>query len=168
MKSIETKIAELTPQLRRYARVLMRGNVLQADDLVQDCIERGLRKSALWQRGTNLRAWMFTIMHNVYVNQVRRQDNGPDFIALDDTESDYSTSADQDVVVSEIQQALNELPYEQREIMLFVSIEGMKYHEIAKVLDIPEGTVMSRLSRARKKLRARLAGEKLQTLRRVK
>lgn len=168
MKPIELQIADLSPQLRRYARVLMRGDVLQADDLVQDCIERGLRRSALWQRGTNLRAWLFTIMHNLYVNQVKRHANGPNFIALDDTEPAHHSRADNDVVVNDIQQALNELPGDQREIILFVSIEGMKYQEVAKILDIPEGTVMSRLARARKQLRARLAGEKIQTLRRVK
>jgi len=146
----------------------MRGDVLQADDLVQDCIERGLQRSGLWQRGTNLRAWLFTIMHNLYVNQVKRQANGPNFVALDETESDRHSRADSDVAVNDIQQALNELPADQREILLFVSIEGMKYQEVAKILDIPEGTVMSRLARARKQLRARLAGEKIQTLRRVK
>jgi len=146
----------------------MRGDVLQADDLVQDCIERGLQRSGLWQRGTNLRAWLFTIMHNLYVNQVKRQANGPNFVALDETESDHHNRADSDVAVNDIQQALNELPADQREILLFVSIEGMKYQEVAKILDIPEGTVMSRLARARKQLRARLAGEKIQTLRRVK
>lgn len=168
MKPIELQIADLTPQLRRYARVLMRGDALQADDLVQDCIERSLQRSALWQRGTNLRAWMFTIMHNLYVNHVKRHVNGPDFVALDETEMDYHNRADSDVMVGDIQQALNELPGDQREIVLFVSIEGMKYQEVAKILDIPEGTVMSRLARARKQLRARLTGEKIQTLRRVK
>lgn len=167
MKPIELQIAELTPQLRRYARVLMRGDVLQADDLVQDCIERGLQRSSLWQRGSNLRAWLFTIMHNLYVNQVKRQVNGPDFVALDDTEHG-NHHADSDVAVNDIQQALNNLPADQREIILFVSIEGMKYQEVAKILDIPEGTVMSRLSRARAQLRASLAGEKQHSLRRVK
>jgi len=168
MKPIELQIADLTPQLRRYARVLMRGDVLQADDLVQDCIERGLQRSGLWQRGTNLRAWLFTIMHNLYVNQVRWHANGPSFVALDETEADDHNRADTDVVVNDIQQALNELPCDQREILLFVSIEGMKYQDVAKILDIPEGTVMSRLARGRKQLRARLAGEKIQTLRRIK
>lgn len=168
MKPIELQIADLTPQLRRYARVLMRGDILQADDLVQDCIERGLQRASLWQRGSNLRAWLFTIMHNLYVNQVKRQVNGPAFVALDETERDTQQRADTDVVVKDIQQALNNLPADQREIVLFVSIEGMKYQEVARILDIPEGTVMSRLARARKQLRASLAGEKQQALRRVK
>lgn len=168
MKPIELQIAELTPQLRRYARVLMRGDVLQADDLVQDCIERGLKRLGLWQRGTNLRAWLFTIMHNLYVNQVKRQVNGPDFVELDETERDNRQSADSDVAVIDIQTALNNLPADQREIVLFVSIEGMKYQEVAGILEIPEGTVMSRLARARKQLRASLSGEKLHSLRRVK
>lgn len=168
MKPIELQITELIPQLRRYARVLMRGDLLQADDLVQDCIERGLQRSALWQRGTNLRAWLFTIMHNLYVNQVKRQVNGPHFVVLDEDETDRQAPADNDVAVNDIQRALNALPADQREIVLFVAIEGMKYQEVAKILDIPEGTVMSRLARARKQLRARLTGEKIQTLRRVK
>jgi len=147
MKPIELQIAELTPQLRRYARVLLRGDRLQADDLVQDCIERGLQRSALWQRGTN---------------------NGPKFIALDELERDSPQGADSEAVVSDIEQALNDLPADQREIILFVSIEGMKYQEVARILDVPEGTVMSRLARARQQLRASLAGEKIQILRRVK
>ncbi len=168
MKPIELEIADLTPQLRRYARVLLRGDVVQADDLVQDCIERGLQRLSLWQRGTDLRAWLFTIMHNLYVNQVKRRVNGPNFVELDEVEADPHNRADSDAAVNDIQQALNELPADQREILLFVAIEGMKYQEVAKILDIPEGTVMSRLARARQQLRARLAGEYAQTLRRVK
>ena len=168
MKPIELQIADLTPQLRRYARVLMRGDILQADDLVQDCIERGLQRSSLWLRGSNLRAWLFTIMHNLYVNQVKRHVNGPNFVALDETEVDDHNHAENDVAVNDIQRALNDLPADQREILLFVTIEGMKYQEVAKILDIPEGTVMSRLSRARQQLRAQLAGEKITSLRRVK
>ena len=168
MKPIELQIAELTPQLRRYARVLMRGDVQLADDLVQDCIERGLQRLGLWQRGTNLRAWLFTIMHNLYVNQAKRKVNGPQFVALEELDRDGPQRADSEALVSDIQQALNSLPADQREIILFVSIEGMKYQEVAQILDIPEGTVMSRLSRARQQLRTRLAGEHIQTLRRVK
>jgi len=168
MKPIELQIAEMTPPLRRYARVLMRGDIIQADDLVQDCIERALQRSTLWQRGTNLRAWLFTIMHNLYVNEVKRQANGPDFVALIDTETDRHQQADSDVALRDIQQALNNLPADQREIVLFVSIEGMKYQEVAKILDIPEGTVMSRLARARCQLRAGLLGERQHSLRRIK
>ncbi|MDH5444449.1 MAG: sigma-70 family RNA polymerase sigma factor [Gammaproteobacteria bacterium] len=168
MKPVELQIADYIPQLRRYARVLMRGDVVQADDLVQDCVERGLQRVSLWQRGTNLRAWLFTIMHNLYVNQVKRNMNGPDFVVLEDAQKDRHERADSDVAVNDIQQALNNLPSDQREIVLFVSIEGMKYQEVAKILDIPEGTVMSRLARARKQLRTSLVVEKRQTLRRVK
>jgi RNA polymerase sigma-70 factor (ECF subfamily) len=168
MKPIELQIAELTPQLRRYARVLMRGDITRADDLVQDCIERGLQRLTLWQRGSNLRAWLFTIMHNLYVNQVKRRANGPDFVGLVDTETDRHQQAESDVAVNDIQRALNNLPADQREIVLFVSIEGMKYQEVAKILDIPEGTVMSRLARARYQLRASLLGERQHSLRRIK
>lgn len=169
MKPIEIQIADLTPQLRRYARVLVRGDVLRADDLVQDSIERGLQRLALWQRGTNLRAWLFTIMHNLHVNQIKREINGPEFVAYDESvERCGSQSADSEVVFNDLQQALDNLSVDQREIILFVSIEGLKYQEVAKILDIPEGTVMSRLARARQQLCASFAGEKNQTLRRVK
>ena len=169
MKPIELQIADLTPQLRRYARVLLKGDIQQADDLVQDCIERALQRSALWQRGTNLRAWLFTIMHNIYVNQVKRKINGPEFVTLDETaERSGSQHAESAAVLSDLQVALNRLPVDQREIILFVSIEGMKYREVASILEIPEGTVMSRLARARKQLCVSLEGEKKLNLWRVK
>lgn len=169
MKPIEIQIAELTPQLRRYARVLLKGDIQQADDLVQDCIERGLQRSALWQRGSNLRAWLFTIMHNLYVNQVKRHINGPEFINMDEAiEQSGPLRAESDAVVSDLQLALNRLSIDQREILLFVSIEGMKYREVASILEIPEGTVMSRLARAREQLSSILEGGKKQNLRRVK
>ncbi|MDH5631606.1 MAG: sigma-70 family RNA polymerase sigma factor [Gammaproteobacteria bacterium] len=168
MKPIELQISDYIPHLRRYARVLLRRDIAAADDLVQDCVERALQRSMLWQRGTNLRAWLFTIMHNLYVNQVRRGVNGPEFVAMDEHYSDSRQSAESSAVLGDIERALDRLSADQREIILFVSIEGMKYHEVAGILDIPEGTVMSRLARARQQLRDSLAIDKLQTLRRVK
>lgn len=168
MKPVEIQISELIPHLRRYARVLMRGDTDQADDLVQDCIERALKRLSLWKRGTNLRAWLFTILHNLYVNQVRRSVNAPEFVMLDENISDRAQNAGGRVEMNAIQQALNSLPADQREIILLVTLEGMKYQEVAAILDVPEGTVMSRLSRARKQLRLSLADAPNKTMRRVK
>ena len=166
---LETQIIKYVPHLRRYARVLLKGDVRAADDLVQDSLERALHRSHLWRRGSNLRTWLFTIMHNLYVNQVRRQINAPQWVALSDSDNiaDQAT-ADSEVLLRDMQRALNTLPADQREIISLVTLEGLRYHEVARIMDIPEGTVMSRLSRARKRLRNYLAGESVQHIRRVK
>lgn len=162
-------IVNYIPHLRRYARVLLKGNMNAADDLVQDCLERALKKFHLWQPEGNLRAWLFTMMHNIYVNQIRRDNNSPDMVPLDENAPHKAKSnAEINVMLHELQTALDDLPTDQREILLLVTIEGMRYQEVAEILDIPEGTVMSRLSRARKRLRAKLSGEGVQHLRRVK
>ena len=145
------------PRLRRYARALT-GDRARADDLVQDTLERALIKLHLWRAGSDLRAWLFTIMHNVFVNQLRSQPVGVS-TSLDDeaipmavrpTQSDW-------LEVRDLQTALLRLPEEQREVLLLVGLEQMTYEETSGVLGIPMGTVMSRLSRARERLRALLA-----------
>ena len=146
------------PRLRRYARALT-GDRGRADDLVQDTLERALVKFHLWQPGSDLRAWMFTIMHNVYVNQVRDSTAAAN-IALDDDTALPTLRATQSdrLEVRDLQVALLRVPEEQREVLLLVGVEQMTYEEAAGVLGIPIGTVMSRLSRARERLRALLAG----------
>lgn len=145
------------PRLRRYARALVadRG---RADDLVQDTLERALIKFHLWRPGSDLRAWLFTIMHNVFINQLR-SDHAGMTTGLDDeavpmtvrpTQSDW-------LEVRDLQAALSRLPEEQREVLLLVGLEQMTYQETSGVLGIPMGTVMSRLSRARTRLRVLLA-----------
>src|SRR6266851_2692900 len=109
------RLVELIPRLRRYARALV-GDRASADDLVQDTLERAWAKLHLYRRGTDLRAWLFTVMHNVHVNKVRAA-------------------------------------------LLLVTLEDMSYEEVAHALGIPMGTVMSRLSRAREKLRALMLGQ---------
>ena len=146
------------PRLRRYARALT-GDRGRADDLVQDTLERALVKFHLWQPGSDLRAWLFTLMHNVFINQVRANTAGA-FIALDDETVQPATRATQSdrLEVRDLQVALLRVPEEQREVLLLVGLEQMTYEEAAGVLGIPIGTVMSRLSRARERLRALLAG----------
>ncbi len=143
------------PRLRRYARALT-GERARADDLVQDTLERALIKLHLWQPGSDLRAWLFTLMHNVFINQLRAQsgrltvDDDAAEVAVRPTQTDW-------LEVRDLQAALLRLPQEQREVLLLVGLEQMTYEESAGVLGIPVGTVMSRLSRARERLRGLLA-----------
>ena len=146
------------PRLRRYARALT-GDRARADDLVQDTFERALVKFHLWQPDSDMRAWLFTIMHNVYVNQLRSNRSGMT-IALDDETVMPSMRATQSdrLELQDLQVALLRVPDEQREVLLLVGHEQMTYGEAAGVLGIPIGTVMSRVSRARERLRVLLAG----------
>jgi RNA polymerase sigma-70 factor (ECF subfamily) len=147
------------PRLRRYARALT-GDTLQADDLVQDTLERALNKRHLWRQGSDLRAWMFTIMHNVFVNQIRAR-HADDTVALDAEAynvADRATPIDL-LEIADIDAAIRRLPSEQREVLLLVALEQMSYAEAAQALGIPLGTVMSRLYRARERVRVLLGGE---------
>lgn len=143
------------PNLRRYARALV-GDRDAADDLVQDTLERAVRKFHLWRPG-DLRAWLFSIMHNVFVNQVRsRRPTGPEPEESDLVEP---ATAAWSAEVRDIEAGLARLPAEQREVLLMVSLEGLSYEEVSRALGVPVGTVMSRLFRAREKLRRHLEGD---------
>ena len=147
------------PRLRRYARVLT-GDVHRADDLVQETLARAWEKRRLWTAGTDLRAWLFTIMHNVFVNlritarhEVRNvsldvQDEGGEAWQIPVMPTQYAH-----VELIELVQHVGRLPVEQREVLLLAVVEELRYEDIALALAIPIGTVMSRLSRAREKLR---------------
>ena len=143
------------PNLRRYARALV-GDRDSADDLVQDTLERAVRKFHLWRPG-DLRAWLFSIMHNVFVNQLKARRISPT------EEVDENLAAPGNPVSSmdlrDIERALAKLPAEQREVLLLVGLEEMSYEQVSRALGVPMGTVMSRLSRAREKLRRYLDGE---------
>jgi RNA polymerase sigma-70 factor (ECF subfamily) len=153
-RSIEAEI----PRLRRYARALVR-DAVAADDLVQDCLARAIAKLHLWQEGTDLRAWLFTILHNQYVNQVRRAVREGTAIGLSETEPTLTQAPDQGkrLELRDLERAIAKLPDEQRSVILLVGLEGLRYEEVAEVLDVPVGTVRSRLSRGREALR-RLMG----------
>jgi RNA polymerase sigma-70 factor (ECF subfamily) len=155
--------------LRRYARALMR-NSADAEDLVQEALTRAVARADSFQAGTNLRAWLFTILHNVHVNQVRSKAARPQEVDVDDVESKLVSPPRQEerVELREMMRAIDELPEEQRKVLLLVALEGLKYDEVADMLGVPIGTVMSRLSRAREAVRAKLANEGGVTLRRVK
>lgn len=148
---------QFIPRLRRYARALT-GDASAADDLVQDALERALVKQALWREGTDLRAWLFTVMHNVFVNQVRSA-VASRTVPMDDTVSELPQMQGTDrLEIRDLDAALLALPEEQRAVVLLVGLEQMTYEEAAKVLDVPIGTVMSRLSRGRERLRRLIQG----------
>ena len=148
-------LAEM-PRLRRYARVLL-GDAAAADDLVQDTLERAWARAHQW-RGGDLRAWLFGIMHNLRVDQQRR--GAPPTLPIE-ADLDLPTRPTQGdgLALRDLEAALGRLADEQREVLLLVALEEMSYAEVAATLDVPIGTVMSRLSRGREKLRLILAGE---------
>lgn len=156
------------PRLRRYARALT-GDRFSADDLVQDTLERAWGRFRLWRRGTRLRAWLFTIMHNLYVNQTKRSYEKR-HVSLEDGKLELPVRATQDewLELRDLAAAVQRLPIEQREVLMLVAVEQMPYEEVACVLGIPVGTVMSRLSRGREKLRALIKGAAPQQLKVVK
>lgn len=155
--------------LRRYARALLR-NRTDAEDLVQEALTRAVARADTFKAGTNLRAWLFTILHNVHVNQVRSRAARPDEVPVEAVESRLVTPARQEerIEVRDMMRALDELPEEQRQVLLLVALEGLKYEEVAATLGVPIGTVMSRLSRARDAVRTKLAADGSVALRRVK
>jgi RNA polymerase sigma-70 factor (ECF subfamily) len=149
-------IVPYIPNLRRYARALV-GDRDGADDLVQDTLERAVRKFHLWKPG-DLRAWLFSIMHNVFVNQLKARKIAPE-VELDDMQIADHVPAVNSVDVLDLQRGLFALAPEQREVVLLVALEDMTYADVSRALGIPIGTVMSRLSRGREKLRRAMHGE---------
>lgn len=145
------------PSLRRYARALT-GDAWAADDLVQDTLERACSKWRLWLVGTNLRAWLFSVMHNLFVNQLRQTASGglTTMHDIDDLADDLPAPVSDLNQALDLQRCLLRLPPAQREVLLLAGMEDMSYTEIAKVTGVPLGTVMSRLSRARARLQSLL------------
>ena len=167
MNNMDAVITEQIPRLRRYARALT-GDRTHADDLVQDTLERAWGKLHLWRRGSDMRAWMFSIMHNTFINHIRK--NRIATVSMDDDALEVPTRATQDdnLQMRDLASAIGKLPHEYREVLLLIGLEQMSYEEVAKVLGIPMGTVMSRLSRGRERLRSIMSGENAPVLRRVK
>jgi RNA polymerase sigma factor (sigma-70 family) len=150
------RVNELIPRLRRYARALT-GERSAADDLVQDTLERAWTKLHLWRSGSDLRAWLFTIMHNVHVNQVRSRASAAALQLEEDMPDAPVRPTQADLLeVRDVDSALKRLPPEQREVLLLVTLEHMSYQQTADTLGIPIGTVMSRLARGRERLRLML------------
>ncbi len=154
MTEFRARIEEEIPRLRRYARALTR-NGSRCDDLVQDTLVRAFAKEHLWQSGSNMRAWLFTIMHNQNVNSVRSAIREGMTVDIEEQSSNLVATTDPTVArqLHELDRALAQVPEEQRQVILLVGLEGMSYEDAAAILDIPVGTVRSRLSRGRDALR---------------
>jgi RNA polymerase sigma-70 factor, ECF subfamily len=142
------------PRLRRYARALTR-DLTRPDDLVQSCLTRAVAKQHLWQPGTNLRVWLFTLLHNQHVNDVRRSVREGKNVSIEDAAPVLTVqpNAIDALQLRDLERALGKLAPEQHQVILLVGLEGMRYEEVAVILDIPVGTVRSRLSRGRDQLR---------------
>ena len=154
----EADIVACIPSLRRYARGLTADRD-RADDLVQDTLERAWSRFSMWQRRGEIRAWMFGIMHNHFVDRLRAQRSRPEDSAGDDLPElpQRATQADR-LEVRDLERRLQRLAPEQREVLLLVGVEELSYQEVADAVGVPVGTVMSRLSRARARLRVELQG----------
>jgi RNA polymerase sigma-70 factor, ECF subfamily len=153
MDTQQAIIAEI-PKLRRFARALV-GDAVAADDLVQDCLERALGRVHLWRENTNMRAWLFTILRNIHHNQRRYLARRPHETSYDEMPQPPGTTAPAQghgITIRDLGQALDQLPDQQREVVLLVGLEDMSYKETAEILDVPLGTVMSRLARGREAL----------------
>jgi RNA polymerase sigma-70 factor (ECF subfamily) len=152
-------VAQL-PGLRRYALALA-GNAALADDLVQDCIERALRQSAQLRDMASLPGWLRRILRNLYIDDIRRgrgRGQQQDIMDFADHPA-LSVAAEDGGTARDFLRAMNALSLEHREILLLVGLEDLAYRDIAEELGIPIGTVMSRLARARARLRALLQDE---------
>ena len=151
MTHIETQIEAQIPRLWRYALALTH-NHLEAEELVQDCLARALSRTHLWENGTDLRAWLFTILHNQYVNRVHRAARQRT-VKLYEDDPMLARAATQGggLELRDLHRALGQLSEKQRIVVLLVGLEGMSYPAIAGLLDVPVGTVRSRLSRGRER-----------------
>ncbi len=140
------------PALQRYARAMLRDPVL-ADDLVQDCLERALRKRNLWKPTGAVRSWLFRMMLNIHRDQLRRPEAKARFEAVEDAQLTAPDAQKGRTALRETARHMQRLPVDQRQALLLIAVEGFSYVEACKILDIPKGTLMSRLARARAALR---------------
>lgn len=153
------EIVDHLPRLRRYARALT-GDATASEDLVQDTVERALARIDLFRAGSRLDAWLLSVMHNLYISQLRRQALLPQEEDGDELAAGLAVRGTQTdaLELRDLDRALARLPPAQREVLLLISLEDFSYEEAAHILGVPVGTVMSRLARAREKLRGILAG----------
>ncbi|MDN3921374.1 RNA polymerase sigma factor [Roseateles violae] len=152
-----TTLLSWLPRLRRYARALA-GDRDAADDLVQDTLERAWTRAGRWQGVADMRAWLFTLMHNLHVDGLRRRPPPAEELDEQAPELAQPPAQEQRAALLDLQAALQQLPVEQREVLLLIALEDMAYADVAATLGIPIGTVMSRLSRGRERLRALMEG----------
>jgi RNA polymerase sigma-70 factor (ECF subfamily) len=158
MPEFRTQLQDCLPDLWRYAYALTRDRTM-ADDLVQDCAERALRKRDLWQQTGTLKPWLMKMLLNLYRNQLRTRSRRPQLVAMDDMHHDPAApdALDQKLALSQTARAMKKLPDDQREALLLIVLGGVSYKQAAVALNVPLGTLMSRLGRARAKLRELMA-----------
>ena len=165
-----TQLAGELPHLRRFARALT-GDASLADDLVQDCIERALNKSHLYDPARPLRAWLYAVLRNLFISGLRREGRSTVIKSVDELvgeEGSVRPVQEDRLSVALINEALAQLPHQHREVIVLVALEEMSYRDVAEITGVPIGTVMSRLSRARSSLQAILEDRGQTVLRRVK
>ena len=160
MDEFESALAHLLPRLRRFAHGLTR-NPADADDLTQRTAERALRARVQWEPGTNFDAWAYRIMRNLWIDTTRSRQRRDKVIAPEEEGRDVGTPAEAEsrAELHFLMRALDRLPDEQREAVALVMIEGLSYAEAAEVLEVPAGTLTSRLVRGRQALARMLSGE---------
>lgn len=158
MPSFDEQLRELMPSLRRFALSLTR-HASNADDLVQNCLERALGSVASKRPDGDLRAWLFTILYRQFVDNHRRTRRYARMLEFFTGRDDAQPSTERTVMAQSTLQAFDQLSTEQRALLLWISVEGLSYQQVADILEVPIGTVMSRLSRARQALRALSEGE---------
>lgn len=168
MADAEALLEPLIPTLRRYAYALVRDHDV-ADDLVQDTLERALSRWSLRRTDGDLRAWLFTILRNLHVSALRQNQRRGAHVELDEATTP-STAAQQEsgMEMQDVLTALDQLPEEQKSLLLLIGVEDLSYDDAARVMGVPMGTVMSRLSRGRQRLRALMETGRTTLLRRVK
>jgi RNA polymerase sigma-70 factor, ECF subfamily len=155
---VKALVAQL-PGLRRYA-IALAGSVALADDLVQDSIEKALRQSGQLRDMQLLSRWLRRILHNLYIDEIRRRHGKgqqQDIMEFADR-VELSVPADDSAAARDFMRAMNALSFEHRQILLLIGLENMSYREVAEELNVPIGTVMSRLARARERLRSLMEG----------
>lgn len=158
LRRVREGLCELLPRLRRFARSLT-GDPHDADDLVQVAIERALRRAGQWNPALALEGWLFGIVRNAWIDEVRSRQRGQRLFAAEEEGERVGISpVDAQVAAMSVEAALARLPVEQREAIALVLVEGLSYKEAAAALDIPVGTLTSRLARGREALQG-LLGE---------
>ena len=165
-----SQLAGELPFLRRFARGLS-GDAALADDLVQDCIERAMVKSHLYDPARPLRAWLYAVLRNLYISGLRRNGRSTVIKSVDDlvgNEGSVAPAQEERLSAALVADALDRLPPQHREVIVLVGLEEMSYRDVAEILGVPIGTVMSRLSRARATLKEILEDRGHTVLRRVK
>lgn len=158
-EDISDELVSLLPRLRRFATGLT-GDLSEADDLVQQSCEKALKKQHQWQEGTRLDSWMYRIIQNAWIDQTRRHRNNTVSMELKDlpeTPDRHSeNAAENQNMLDRVSQVLNLLPEDQRVVMVMIAVEGRSYQEVSEMLEVPKGTVMSRLYRARSRVQSEL------------